>query len=133
MSILQSTQAHSALSSILPVVNRFMFGEQPLIKWLLREIFKERPTFPRYTVRHDDKYVLGYVKKCSIFSETSLELTSKSLVTMMCILSGQKSQTFASLSTDCMCFNNLRCVFYISKLMKTSRPKSHQQPIESKA
>ena len=39
--------AHSALSSILPAVNGFTFGEQGL--------FKERPTFPRYTVTYDDK------------------------------------------------------------------------------
>ena len=54
--------AHSALSSVLPAVNGFTFGEQPLIKRLLRGMFKERPTFPRYTVTYDVKYVLDYVK-----------------------------------------------------------------------
>ena len=54
--------AHSALSSILPAVNGFTFGEQPLIKRLLRGMFKERPTFSRYTVTYDVKYVLDYVK-----------------------------------------------------------------------
>ena len=48
-------------------------------------------------------------------------------------MSGQRSQTLASLFTDCMHLNNSGCVFYISKLLKTSRPKSHQQPIEFKA
>ena len=52
---------------------------------------------------------------------------------MMCLLSGQRSQTLASLSTDCMHLNNTGCAFYISKLLKTSSPKSHQQPIEFKA
>ena len=47
-----------ALPSILPAVNGFKFGEQPLIKRLLRGMFKERPTFPRYTVTYDVKYVL---------------------------------------------------------------------------
>ena len=51
----------------------------------------------------------------------------------MCLLSGQRLQTLVSLSTDCIYLNNSGCVFYISKLLKTSRPKSHQQPIESKA
>ena len=49
---------------------------------------------------------------------------------MMCLLSRRRSQTLFSLSIDC---NNSGCVFYISKLLKTSHPKSHQQPIESKA
>ena len=51
---------------------------------------------------------------------------------MMCLSSGQRPQTLVSLSTDCMYLNNSGCVFYISKLLKTSRPKSHQQPIEFK-
>ena len=123
-----------ALSSILTAtVNRCTFGEQPLIKRLLRRMFKERPIFPRYTVAYDIKYVLDYVKKFSISSETSLELTSKILATMMCLLGGQRLQTLASLSTDYMYLNNSVCVFYISKLIKTSRPKFHQQPIEFKA
>ena len=96
-------------------------------------MFKARPTFPRYTVTYDVKYVLDFVKKCSISSETSLELTSKILATMMCLLSGQRSQTLVSLSTDCMYLNNSGCVFYISKLLKTSLPIFNQQPIEFKA
>ena len=68
----------SVLSSILPVVNGFTFGEQPLIKRLLQGKFEKRSTFPRYIVTYDLKYIPDYVKKCSIFSETSLELTSKS-------------------------------------------------------
>ena len=61
--------ARSALSSILLAVNRFPFGEQPLIKRFLWGMFKERSTFPRYTVTNDVKYVLDYVKKYSISSE----------------------------------------------------------------
>ena len=75
--------ARSAWSSILPAVNGFTSGEQTLIKRLLRGMFKERRTFPRYTVTYDVKYVLYYVKKCSFSSETSLELTSNILVTMI--------------------------------------------------
>ena len=74
-----------------------------------------------------------YVKKCSISSETSLELTLKILATMMCLLSGRRSQTLFYLSTDGKYLNNSGCAFYISKLLKTSDPKSHQQPIEFKA
>ena len=106
-------------------------GEQPLIKKLLRGMFKKRPTFTRYTVTYDVKYALDYVKKCFIFSETSLELTSKILAAMMCLLSRQRSQTF--LSAVCVYLNNSGCGFYISKLLKISPPKSHQQPIEFKA
>ena len=118
--------ARLTLSFIFPIVNEFAFGEQPLIKRLLRGMFKERATFPRYTVTYDVKCVLDYVKKCSISSETLLELTSKILANVMCHLSGQRSQTLASLFIDCMYLNNSGCAIYISKLLKTSHPKSHQ-------
>ena len=52
---------------------------------------------------------------------------------MMCLLRGQRSQTLVSLSTDCMYLNNSGFVIYISKLLKTSHSKSHQQPTEFKA
>ena len=69
---------------------------------------------------------------CSISSETSLESTSKILVTMMCLLSQQTSQTLVSLSTDCMLLISSGSVFCKSKLFKTSCPKSQQQSIEFK-
>ena len=57
-------------------------------------MFKERQTFPRYTVvTYDVKYVLDYVKKCSASSKTTLE-TSKILATMMRLLIGQRFSLF---------------------------------------
>ena len=103
--------ARSAFSSILPAVNGFTFGEEPLIKRLLQGMLKERPNFSRYTITYDVNYVLDYVKKCSISSETSLELTSKILAVMMCLL---RSQTLAFFY--CMYLNDSECFFYISKL-----------------
>ena len=38
--------AHSALSSILPAINGFTFGEQPLIKRLLRGNVQGKTNFP---------------------------------------------------------------------------------------
>ena len=113
--------AHSAFSSVLPSVNGFTSGEQPLIKRLLRGIFKERSTFPRYTVTCDVMYVLSksmlicYIKKCSSSSETSLELTSKILATMMCLISGQKSQTLVYLSIT-VCTSIIQGVSVTSKI-----------------
>ena len=125
-------QSCSALSSILSAVNGFTFGEQFLIKKLLRRMFKKSPTCQSYTVIYGIKYILDYVKKSSISNET-LELALKILETMMCHLSGQRPQTLASLSTGCVYLNNSGCVFHISKLLKTSCPNSHKQPVEFNA
>ena len=89
---------------------------------------KKIPAFPHYTVTYDVKYFLDYVKKCSISSETSLELTSKILATMMCLLSGRRSQTLFYLSTDGKCLI-IQGVPKLFKVMKNFRSKSHQQPI----
>ena len=94
------------MSTILPATNGFNFAEKSLIKRLLRGMFKKRSTFPSYVVTYDIMYTLD---------KTSLELTSKILKTMMCLLSGLRSQTLVSLSSGCMYLNNSRCVFYISK------------------
>ena len=45
--------ARSALFTIIEPTNGVTFGNHPLIKRLLKEIFKERPTFPRYAVTYD--------------------------------------------------------------------------------
>ena len=91
------------------------------------------PTFPRYIVTYNVKYVLYYAKKMFYFRQNITRFNFKILVTMMCLLSKQRSQTLVFLSTDCKYLNNSRRVFYLSKLLKTSHPKSHQQPIELKA
>ena len=76
-------------------------------------MFQERQTFPRFTVTHDLQYVRDYAKESSVSSETSLELTSKILVTM-CLSNGQRSQILVSLYTDCVYLNNSECLYYIS-------------------
>ena len=59
LGILQLTQLVQRYHLFSPsVVNGFTFGEQPLIKRLLRGMFKERPTSPRYIVTYHVKYVL---------------------------------------------------------------------------
>lgn len=92
--------ARSVLPSILPAVNGFDFGEQPLIKRLLQGMFKERPNCPRYTFAFGVKYVLDQIKKCCISNKTSLELicwqVGKMLATMTCLLTRQRTQIVAS-------------------------------------
>ena len=77
-------------------------------------MFQERQTFPRFTVTHDLEYVRDYAKESSVSSETSLELTSEILVTMMCLSNGQRSQILVSLYIDCVYLNNSECLYYIS-------------------
>ena len=50
--------------------------------------------------------------------------------TLMCILSGQRSQTMSLLNTNYMHIDENHCIFYIASLLKTTRPGFHQHPLE---
>ena len=67
------------------------FGKQPLIRRILKGIFKERLSLPRYTVTFDVKTVFECIKEIACSDNTSLEICTKTLATIMCLLSGQRS------------------------------------------
>ena len=54
------------------------------------------------------------------------------LTTLMCILSGQRSQTMSLLNTIYMNIDQSHCSFYIGSLLKTTRLGFHQHPLEFK-
>lgn len=121
--------ARSALSSIILPTNGVTFGKHPLIQRLLRGIFKERPSLPKYTVTYDVKRVFNFITSLDQDS-LSLELVSKCLATLLCLISSQRSQTIASLSIDHMYIDESNAIFYIPSLLKQSRPGFHQKPLE---
>ena len=94
--------ARSALSTIIEPTNGVTFGNHPLIKILLKGIFKERPTLPRYTVTYDVNKVFLYMKSLPPVCELNLETITKCLATLLCLLTGQRSQTLAALSLQYM-------------------------------
>ena len=110
--------ARSALSAIFSMTEGCTFGNHPIIQRLLRGIFKEKPSLPKYNVTYDVKKVFDYIQHCKISEETSLDVLSKILATFMCMLSGQRSQTLASLSTDYVNLENTRCFFLHSHITK---------------
>lgn len=59
----------------------FAFGEQPIIQRLLKGMFNETITSPRYTVTYDVKPVLNFIRNLGCSDETSLEIRTKTLAT----------------------------------------------------
>ena len=111
-------------------INGITFGKHPLITRLLKAIYKQRPSLPKYTVTYDVNIVLEYLKTLPQNRDNSLEIHTKKLATLMCLLSGQRSQTLGVLTLDAMHLTEMECTFYISKLVKTSRPKFHTSPLQ---
>ena len=69
----------------------------------------------------------------SLGQEVPLRLLTMRIATLMCLLSAQRAQTLEMLSLEYMLLDDNRCVFYIDKLLKTSRPNFHQAPLEFQA
>ena len=60
----------------------------------------------------------------------SLECLTKKLATLMCILSGQRSQTISLLNINYMHIDENHCIFNIASLLKVTRPGFHQHHLE---
>ena len=97
---------------------------------LLKGIFKERPSLPRYTLTFAVKLVFECIKEIVCLDNTSLEIGSKVLATIMYLLSGQRSQTLSLLQTNLMYIDDSHAIFYRSKSTKTTRPNFHQKALE---
>ena len=68
-----------------------------LFKDFCNGIFEERPSLPRYTVTFDVNPVFEWIKEIACSDNTSLEIFTKILATIMCLLSGQRSLTLSLL------------------------------------
>ena len=122
----------SAMSAVIEPVNGITFGRQPLIKRILRGVFKERPSLPKYVVTYDVDIVFRYILKQPPLSSTDLKSLSFRVSTLLCILSGQRSQTLGVLDKDYMHLVDDKCIFFIRTVLKQSRPGFHQEPLDFK-
>ena len=60
----------------------------------------------------------------------SLELLTKKLVMLLCLLSGQRSQSIHAIQTNYMKFSDNIYICYIPKVLKTTKPGKHLAPLE---
>ena len=120
----------SALSAVLPPREGYTFGKHPLVSRMLKGIFKLRPSLPRHTVTFDTNVVLKYISGLPPNGHLDLEFLTLKLTTLLCILSGQRCQTIGELFLKNMHSTPNKWIFYISSVLKTSRPSFHQQPLE---
>ena len=96
----------------------------------MKGVFRQRPTLPPYSVTFDVNIIFHYLATLPALGKIYLKRLSFRLATILCILSGQKSQTLGSLSLDCMLSLEDRIIFPINKLLNQSRPGYHQQSLE---
>lgn len=121
--------ARSALSSVIILPGGITFGEHPLVCRFLKGVFELRPSLPKYSYVWDVGLVLRYLHAKYPISTLSLkELTLKTNM-LVCLLTGQRSDTIHKLCLANMQTLDDRIIFVITELLKTSKPGSHLEPI----
>ena len=93
-------------------------------------MFQERPTIPLKVAIYDTSLVINYILTLPDNSGLLLEMLTKKLTTLLCLLSGQRSQSILYLFPDHMVMDSDWASFYIPKLLKTTAPTFHQDPLK---
>ena len=122
--------ARSALSTILPRKEGKTFGKDETVSRMIRGIFKLRPSLPKYVSTYDPDVILRYISNLPSNRELMLEMLTKKLCTLLCLLSGQRAQSIQVLKISKSVFSHDTYAFYIDKVIKTSKPGNHQKPLE---
>ena len=107
--------ARSALSTIF---DSPPIGEHNMIKRFMKGVFNTKPNLPRYTRIWDVSTVLNYLEKCSPGKCLDLSQLTQKLVTLIALISGQRSQTIHSLDLNHMEMTKIYAKFHIQDLLK---------------
>ena len=116
--------SRSALSAILLLKEEKAFGECQKFSKMLKERFRLRPTFPKYTVIYDPYIILRYMDMLPNNSSLLLEELKK-LCTLLCLLSKQRCQVMASLDLNISVDSSEKFTYTINKVMNTAKSGKH--------
>jgi len=122
--------ARSALSSVLTVNDCSTFGTHPLVKRFMKGVFEKRPSLPRYTCTWNVSTVLNFLGSLPNIEEITLKDLSHKVVMLMALLTGQRAQTLHALDISTMEMTENKITFYITEVLKHTKPGRHQQPVE---
>lgn len=125
--------ARSALSSIIILPNNLSFGNHPSVCRFLKGVYETRPTLPKHQEIWDVSTVLDFLKTLHPVEGLSLKDLTLKLTMLLALTSAQRCQTLQALSLENMKLTDEQCIFYFTKLLKTSRPGKHQAPITVKS
>ena len=111
--------ARSALSGIVTLPDESVFGKHSLVKSLLKGVFEEKPSLPRYKDIWDINIVQKHLQNiCSNYDAISLKDLTYKQVMLLAILTGQRCQTLHLLKIPhtSIQITNDACVLYIVDL-----------------
>ena len=111
----------SAISSVLPYINKIPIGQHHLIRNPMRGILKGNPPLPRYKEIWDVDIVLKYFLSLADNNDLSLKLLSKKLVVLLAISAPKRASEIARLDKRFMLINSDGVSFQLPGLCKTQK------------
>ena len=122
--------ARSALSTIMVTTTDQLFGSHPLVKRLLKGMFKIRPNFPKLVCTFDVDVVLRYLNELGDANTIPFKMLTFRLATLFCLLSAQRDQTLTAINVRLIHVSDERIIIYLGHTLKATRPKFHQSPLD---
>ena len=120
----------SAISALLPSIDGLTIGKHPIIKRVMKGIFRKRPSLPKYTETYDPNVVIEYLKSLGSNEEINIKNLTHRLATLLALLSGQRGQTLRAINIDFISLQEDTCTIIIPTLLKTTRPGVHVDPLK---
>ena len=122
--------ARSAFSSVITLARDPPIGKHPLVSRFMKGVFQARPVLPRCTETWDVGEVLNHLRSLVRENQLSLKQLTLKLTMRLALLSGQRTQTIASLDIHFLTLSWRTCCFVIREPLKHTRPGTHQVPLE---
>ena len=89
---------------------------------MIKKILKLHPNLPKYVVTYDPNIILQYTDLLPAKNRLSMDLLTKKLCILFCLLSGQRSQTITSIKIDRSVLTHIEDIY--STLMQSKKKKS---------
>ena len=105
------------------------FLNSSMIIRFMKGVFNLRPPLPRYKFTWDVSKVLNYLEKLFPLDTLGIKELTLKLAALLALCSAQRAQVLVSLNIKNMLLNSDSVVFYITNLMKTSRPGKVYQTV----
>ena len=112
----------SAISMTHLPIDGVPVGSHYLIKRLMKGIFNKRPPVPRYVISWPVEKVLRYLKIMPGYDQISLKLLTWKTAILIALVSADRGDAIAALSTEYMIKDSEGYHFLVSKPTKCTRP-----------
>lgn len=122
--------ARSALSAFLPRVDGRSMGSHPDVCRIVKGVFEERPSLPRYSDTWDVNVVLQYLSSLPDVNDLSLKELTLRMCMLLALVTGQRGQALHLLKVSDLRFCATKCTILYSEKHKQSRPGFHTDPTD---